>query len=214
MLQQELETLTNKLLEEANLVKEMLEKGVMLITTKDDSIYESMKELEQRVNEMEVEIENRVIELLARFQPEAKDLRTLIAIVKINNDLERIADHSVNISQDASYLLGYKDIPEEICEMAQKCKEMLSRSIEAFKNLNDKEALKICSDDRIIDDYKKSITLKLLSEIRKSPQDTSVLYSLLLIAKNLERIGDLSTNICEDVIYMIKGKSIKHMHLT
>ena len=161
---------------------------------------------------LEIEIEEFCLRLLALHQPQAGDLRFIVATMKINNDLERIGDLAVNIAKITRYLLKVPITkpPSKISEMAKAAQGMLKDSINAFVNKDAKLAKDVCARDDEVDNLNKQIFMDFLKAVSADEKTIERAVDLILIAKNLERIADHSTNICEDVIYFVEGKTIKH----
>ncbi|MSR01303.1 MAG: phosphate signaling complex protein PhoU [Gemmatimonadetes bacterium] len=161
---------------------------------------------------MEVEVEEQCLSLLALQQPMAKDLRLLVAGIKIANDLERVGDHAVNIAQSADRLAKHRPItPEpEILEMARLAREMLSDALEAFVRDDANAGRAICLRDDKVDALNRSMFRILLTHMMEDPHSIGSGLELLLVSRNLERIADLATNVGEDVVFLVEGKSIKH----
>lgn len=164
------------------------------------------------IDAMEVEIEEKCLNLLALQQPMAKDLRLLVSAIKISNDLERVGDHAVNIAQSAERIMQSRPItPEpEIVEMARVAREMLSDVLEAFVRGDSATAREVCLRDDKVDALNRSVFRILLTHMMEDPHSIGAAMGLLLVSRNLERIGDLATNIGEDVVFLVEGKSIKH----
>ncbi len=164
------------------------------------------------IDAMEVEIEEKCLNLLALQQPMAKDLRLLVSAIKISNDLERVGDHAVNIAQSAERIMQSRPItPEpEIVEMARVAREMLSDVLEAFVRGDSASAREVCLRDDKVDALNRSVFRILLTHMMEDPHSIGAAMGLLLVSRNLERIGDLATNIGEDVVFLVEGKSIKH----
>ena len=164
------------------------------------------------IDSMEVEIEEKCISLLALQQPMARDLRMLMAAGKIANDLERVGDHAVNIAQSALRLSQSRPItPEpEIVEMARLARLMLSDSLESFIRSDAAAARDVCRRDDMVDALHRSVFRILLTHMMEDPHQISNGMELFLVSRNLERIADLATNIAEDVVFLVEGKSIKH----
>jgi phosphate transport system protein len=161
---------------------------------------------------MEVEIEEQSINLLALQQPMAKDLRTLTSALKIATDLERVGDHAVNIAQSAIRLTQSRPIaPEpEIVEMARLSREMLSDALEAFVRGDAQAGRAVCLRDDKVDALHRSVFRILLTHMMEDPHVIGAGMELFLVSRNLERVADLATNIGEDVVFLVEGKSIKH----
>lgn len=164
------------------------------------------------IDSMEVGIEEDCIDLLALQQPMARDLRMLVAAIKIANDLERVGDHAVNLAQSAERLEQARPIaPEpEIIEMARLAREMLSDSLEAFVRGDAAAGREICLRDDKVDALNRSVFRILLTHMMEDPHVIGAAMELFLVSRNLERVADLATNIAEDVVFLVEGKSIKH----
>jgi phosphate transport system protein len=213
MLRQQIDALKSRLVMYARLVEEMMEGAVRAFQDgKADALRRIIDESEKRVNELEIELEEECTVLIAQYQPRAKDLRTVIMALGITNDLERMGDHAVNIAQAGLSLLeGPAPRPlATIPRMAGETIRMVDQSIQAYIGEQAGLAQKVCADDSIVDDLATETLTELISSMASDPSTIQQGLSLLRIAGNLERIADLSTNICEDVIYMVEGRVIKH----
>ena len=164
------------------------------------------------VDALEVEIEEAVVRLLATQQPMARDLRFLMAAMKIANDLERVGDHAVNIAESAERLLAHRPIaPEpEIVEMARQARTMLADALEAFVRGDAQAGRSICRRDDSVDALHHNVFRILLTHMMEDPHIIGAGMDLFLVSRNLERVADLATNIAEDVVFLVEGKSIKH----
>ena len=164
------------------------------------------------IDNMEVEIEDRCINLLALQQPMARDLRMLTSALKIANDLERVGDHAVNIAESTQRLLETRPItPEpEIIEMARLARRMLSDALEAFIRGDATAGREVCRRDEKVDALHRSVFRILLTHMMEDPHTIGAGMDLFLVSRNLERVADLATNIGEDVVFLVEGKSIKH----
>jgi phosphate transport system protein len=164
------------------------------------------------IDGMEVGIEEDCIDLLALQQPMARDLRMLVAAIKIANDLERVGDHAVNLAQSAERLERSRPIaPEpEIIEMARLAREMLSDALEAFVRGDAAAGREVCLRDDKVDALNRSVFRILLTHMMEDPHVIGAAMELFLVSRNLERVADLATNIAEDVVFLVEGKSIKH----
>jgi phosphate transport system protein len=167
---------------------------------------------DRTIDAMEVEIEEQCINLLALQQPMARDLRMLTSALKIANDLERVGDHAVNIAQSAERLATNRPItPEpEIIEMARLARGMLSDALEAFIRGDAAAGREVCRRDDKVDALHRSVFRILLTHMMEDPHMISAGMELFLVSRNLERVADLATNIGEDVVFLVEGKSIKH----
>jgi phosphate transport system protein len=164
------------------------------------------------IDHLEIEVEETVIRLLATQQPMARDLRFLTAAMKIANDLERVGDHAVNIAQSAERLNQSRPIaPEpEIIEMARLARDMLSDALEAFIRGDAAAGREVCLRDDKVDQLHRSVFRILLTHMMEDPHMIGAGMELFLVSRNLERVADLATNIGEDVVFLVEGKSIKH----
>ncbi len=167
---------------------------------------------DRAIDNMEMEVEEQCINLLALQQPMARDLRMLTSALKIANDLERVGDHAVNIAQSAARLAEARAIaPEpEIIEMARLSREMLSDALEAFIRGDAAAGRDVCLRDDKVDALHRSVFRILLTHMMEDPHTISTGMELFLVSRNLERVADLATNIGEDVVFLVEGKSIKH----
>jgi phosphate transport system protein len=167
---------------------------------------------DQALDAEEVAIEETVIELLATQQPMARDLRFLTAAMKIASDLERVGDHAVNIAQSALQLrkhLTLAPVPELI-EIARLSRKMLADALEAFIRGDAEAARAVRQRDDAVDILHRSIFRLMLTHMMEDPRSISGGIEMVLVSRNLERVGDLATNIAEDVVFMVEGRSIKH----
>lgn len=167
---------------------------------------------DRRIDAHETAIEAQCLELLALQQPMAGDLRMITAALKIANDLERVGDHAVNIAQATLRLLDARPIaPEpELVEMARLARQMLSDAIEAFVRGDASSARAVCLRDDAADALRDSVFRILLTHMMADPPTIGAGIQLFLVSRNLERVADLATNIAEDVVFLVEGKSIKH----
>lgn len=213
MIEEKIRELKEKLSAQAGLVERMVAKSMeALLEKRENLIKEVIEKDEEMVNETEIEIEDFSLTLLARYQPQASNLRTITAIIKINNDLERIGDHAVNIAESARFLISKPKVKPliDLPRMAEIVREMLKDSLDSFANGNDELAVNVCRRDDEVDGLLDQITRELLTYMMGDPSTIERALKLILIAKNLERIADLTTNIAEEVIFMAKGKVIRH----
>ncbi len=213
MLEEKLTILRKELIEYGTLVEHMIEQTITGLIKKDRVFLNDVIEKdEKKANESEITIEELCITMIAQFEPKAKDLRTILMGLKINNDLERVADHAVNIAESSLFLIErpfvkpFIDVPR----MAQESIGMLKDSIDAFVKESSQLAYDVCGRDSIVDFLEEQILRELITYMASDPSTIERSMKILTIAKNLERIADLSTNISEDVIYMVDGRNIKH----
>ena len=211
-LRSELEKLKNELLDLSTQVHGSLNKAVLSVKNLDQTIAREVIEQDSIIDHAEVEVEEDCLKILALHQPVANDLRFVVASLKINSDLERIGDLAVNISERTIYLgkAPPVKVPFDFGKMSEKVSLMLKRSIDAFINQDVKLAHTIWQSDDEVDQINSEMYNVVYAEIRRSPNDVESLIHYLSISRHLERIGDYATNICEDVIYMVEGKIVRH----
>ena len=208
----ELEKTKKMILTLGAMAEERVHLAVKAIRKKDPEIAKKIISLDYELDEMEVDIEEDCLKILALYQPVAIDLRFLIAMIKINNDLERIGDEAVNIAQRVG-TIAKSEQPKTTFDysvMAEKTERMLKMSLDALVNMDTDIAFKVT----IIDDEVDAIKDHVYSHIKKAIDEHldrgSYLINLLLISRHLERIADHATNIAEEVIYMVEGEIIRH----
>jgi len=213
-LTEETSKLKKMLFEMASSVEEMIAKSIKALEENNMILAEDVIKSDEKVNEMEIEIDNQCIRILALLHPEAEDLRTVTMIMKINNDLERIGDHAVNIAEMALYLADKPPVKPliDIPKMAEKAIEMLQESLDAFVNKDAELAVQVCNKDDEVDALEPQIVRELVTYMISDPQTIDRALTLILIARGLERVADLATNIAEDAYYMASGKILKHHH--
>lgn len=208
----QLDTLQERLLEMAGIVESVIARGMQAVMDRDAEVIQELRLEDDRVDELEIEIDERVMELLALQQPMAKDLRQIITTNKISNDLERMGDHGVNIANAARRLADTHPLPEirELEEMAEITREMVSDSLAAYVSRNAGTARMVCATDDKVDDLRRSMYRILVTHMLEDQKRLSGALELLLVSQNLERIADLATNISEDVVFLVEGRTIKH----
>jgi phosphate transport system protein len=161
---------------------------------------------------MEVGVEEDCLKILALHQPVAIDLRFIVAVLKINNDLERIGDLAVNIAERSAFLSKHPPVGLSLglIEMVDKVQDMLKHSLDALIGLSSGLAQEVCASDDAVDAMNRQMYIKIQDAIRKNPEQLESLIHLLSVSRHLERIADHATNIAEDVIYMVEGQIARH----
>ena len=209
----EISRLKDSLLELSAEVEKSISFSGKALTDFDEIMAKQIITNDQRINDLEVNIEEDCLKILALYQPVAHDLRTVIAILKINNDLERMADLATNICR---YMLKIKEygiitVSENFKPMFANCLEMVRNCIDAFMNEDVSLATEVCAQDQIVDDLNVKIITEIQNEIMKDDKETikSLLF-MLSVCRTVERIADYATNIAEDVYYMVSGKIVRH----
>ncbi|MBN1256572.1 MAG: phosphate signaling complex protein PhoU [Planctomycetes bacterium] len=212
ILQKELEKLKKKLLGLSAIVEDNLHMAIRAVENRDLELAQEVEERDCQIDEMEIEVEEECLKILALHQPVAIDLRFLIAILKINNDLERIGDQAVNISHKVKYLRENLEVKVnfDFQAMFEKVQKMLHTCLDALINLDAELARSVCAMDNDVDRMKHDLPKEAFAIIKDQPDKVRSLFALLGVARNLERIADLATNISEDVIYMVEGTIIRH----
>lgn len=211
--EEDLKKLREDILTMGGLVEDQIQKAVRSLVDRDSPLAETIIQRDHEVNRLDVEIDDLCIRLLALHQPAARDLRFITTALKITTDLERIGDMAVNICERAlelnrePQLKPYIDIPR----MAQISQRMIRESLDAFVREDTDLALKVCKDDQQVDDLNSQIFREVISFMIGDPQTINRAMKISSISKYLERIADHATNIAEMVIFMVKGKSIRHL---
>jgi phosphate transport system protein len=208
----ELEKTKKMILTLGAMAEERLHLAIKAIRKKDASIAQKIIMSDYELDEMEVDIEEECLKILALYQPVAIDLRFLIAMIKINNDLERIGDEAVNIAQRVG-IIAKRDQPQTTFDysvMAEKTEKMLKMSLDALVNMDTDIAFKVSILDDEVDTIKDKVYDHVKNAIDFHMDRGGYLINLLLISRHLERIADHATNIAEEVIYMVEGEIIRH----
>lgn len=211
--EEELKELHLKILEMGGLVEKQIANALIALVARDDGQARLIIDRDHSVNRMDVEIDDFCIRLLALHQPAAKDLRLITTGLKITTDLERVGDMAVNVCERVLELNQEPPLtaPVDIQRMSEVAQRMLRQSLDAFVREDVDLALAVCRDDDSIDALNSQIFSELIQCMVEEPRTISRAIRLLFIAKYLERIADHATNIAELVVYMVKGKSIRHM---
>ena len=211
--EQELEELKQRLLWMAGLAEKSVHQAVQALFEKNEDMARKVLEEESTINEMQIEIDDRVLRLLALQQPMAVDLRFILSISRINNDLERIGDQAVNISQSALRVLRHPQVKPyvDLPRMSALAEGMVRDSLNALVQRDAEMARSVLVRDDEVDRLRDQIFRELLTYMMENSAVIFPAFELILVAKNLERIGDHATNIAEDVIYMVAGRDVRHL---
>ncbi len=209
---QELDLLQERLMTMAGMAEALVGEAFQAVEQKDRKAAKGIREKDRAIDDLEMEIEEQVTELLALHQPVATDLRQVISALKMSNDLERVGDHAVNIARAAKRLSKAPPIPEthELAEMAVIARAMLSDALAAYIARDVGTARVVCLTDDRVDDLRKSLFRIVLTYMLEEPRMISGALEVLRISQSLERVADLATNIAEDVVFLVQGKSGKH----
>lgn len=208
----ELEKIKKMILSLGALVEERVRRIATAITERDADLAQELIRSDFEIDEMEVEIEEECLKIMALHQPVAIDLRFLVAVIKINNDLERIADETVNIAQRIKTMT--KDRPASFAfdydPMSAEVENMLKLSLDALVNMDVDTAFKVVTMDDGVDSIHRQVYQLICDEMAHHPDQMAFLINFYLISRHLERIGDHATNIAEEVIYLIEGEIVRH----
>ncbi|MCX6829757.1 MAG: phosphate signaling complex protein PhoU [candidate division Zixibacteria bacterium] len=211
-LQREIEKLKKKILSLCASVEENVRMAVKSIEDRDAALAERVVGQDPEIDQSEVDLEEDCLKILALHQPVAIDLRFIIAVLKINSDLERIGDLAVNIAERAQFLSTQPRIaiPFDLDALAEKTQDMLKKSLDSLVNLNTALARDVCRTDDDVDEINREMYDLVKDAIRAHPEQLDILIPYLSVSRYLERIADHATNIAEDVIYMIEGVITRH----
>jgi phosphate transport system protein len=208
----ELDRVKQTVLAMSALVEDQIRLAMRALIERDDSLARRVMELERRVNDYDVEIDGKCIELLALYQPAASDLRFITTAMKIVTDLERMGDQAEGIARRAielnrePQLKPYIDLPR----MAERAQSMVKSSLDAFVTRDTRLARQVCASDDEVDALNEQIFRELLTYMTSDPSTIPRAIALILIARCLERIGDHATNVAEMVIYLVESKLVRH----
>ena len=211
-LQKDIEALKEKIIKMGEYVEDRVYQATMSIINRDNALAQAVINGDAEIDTIEVSIEEESLKLLALYQPVAVDLRFIIAVMKINNDLERVGDLAVNIAERSAFLATQDPIefPFDLRAMAEKAEAMLSRSIDALINLDVKEAHRIRSEDDQVDAYNREMYARIKEDLLSQPGNINALLHAVSIGRHLERIADHATNIAEEVIYLVEARIVRH----
>ncbi len=208
----QLDRLQQRLLEMAGRAEELVRMAMEGLSGRDASMTEVVRGADDRIDELEVEMDERVLELLALQHPMAGDLRLVFVALKASNDIERIGDHAVNIAKASQRIAQHPPLPAimEIWEIGGQVRRMLGKALDAMVNRDVEMARMVIDEDRRVDDLRTSAFRIIVSYMLEQPRYITPGLDTILVVQNLERIGDLATNIAEDVVFLVEGRSIKH----
>lgn len=208
----EIEQLKRQILAMSAQVEESVILAVKALLTRDEELAQQVIRGDFDVDKVEVEVEEEALKILALHQPVATDLRFLTAVLKINNDLERIGDLATNIAKRAVKICKEPAlaVPDELSQAATRVRDMVHDSLNAFVNFDAEPARSVCGSDDEVDQLCRQVRRFVEDQIRKNPACISVCLDMLLASRNIERIGDHATNIAEDVVYLVEGNIVRH----
>lgn len=208
----EVERLKRMILSLSAVVEENLRRAVRAVEERREKLAAEVLRTDLDIDQSEVEVEEECLKILALHQPVAIDLRFIVAVLKINNDLERIGDLAVNIAERAMYLSakGTNGDTLNFSEMAHLTLTMLEKSLDSLVNMDARLAREVCSSDDEVDAMNRKAYDFVKQEVRSNSGEIDSLIHLLSVSRHLERVADLTTNIAEDVIYMVEGTIVRH----
>jgi phosphate transport system protein len=211
-LQQEIEQLQTKLLELVATAKDAVEKAVKSVDDRDAKLAQAVVDGDVEIDRAEVNLEEDCLKILALYQPVATDLRLIVSVMKINNDIERIGDLAVNIAERTLFLCTAPPVeaPSDLAEMRAKALAMLTGSLDSLVRRDTKRAREVRAGDDEVDDLNRQVFREFSAAVRKNPDHVECLLSYLSVGRHLERIADYATNIAEDVIYLMEGEIVRH----
>jgi phosphate transport system protein len=207
-----LETIKKRILTLGSMVEDLVHDSVQAVDRVDADLADRIIKRDREINETEVDIEEECLKVLALHQPVAVDLRFIIAVIKINNELERIGDQAVNIAQRVQVIAKRPKPPFwfDYSEMGEKAQKMLRMSLDALVNMDVDLAYRVITMDDEVDQIKSDAYDKIKQAIQDLPERVGYYINLLLISRHLERLADHATNIAEEVIYLVEGEIFRH----
>jgi phosphate transport system protein len=211
-IERQIEGLKERILRVGTLVEEAISKSITALINHDSALGQRVIMNDEEIDRMEVEVEEECLKILALYQPVAADLRFVVAVLKINNDLERMGDLARNIAKRVTQLAAGRpyELPREIRTMAMQAQEMVKQCLDAVVNGDPALARQIRAEDDIVDDARLEVRRQVMRSIKDDPEALESLLWINSVSKHIERIADMATNIAEDVIYMVEGEIIRH----
>ncbi len=208
----EIENLKKEILTLGGMAESAVREAVAAIDNRDENAAQSVIDNDTKLDEMEVQIEEDCLKTLALYQPVATDLRFIVAVLKINSDLERVGDLAVNVAERAVFLATQPplDATFDLPAMGGKAQEMLKKSLDALVRLNAQQAYEVLAADDEVDAMNRRMYHTVQDGIVAHPDQTESLIHMLSASRHIERIADHATNVAEDVIYMIEGVIVRH----
>ena len=204
--------LKERILRVGTLVEEAISKSITALINRDVALAQRVMASDEEIDRMEVEVEEECLKILALYQPVAADLRFVVAVLKINNDLERMGDLAENIAKRASQLASGNayELPPEIRVMAKQAQDMVKQCLDAVVNGDPALARQVREEDDAVDAARQKIRRRVMQGIKESPDNAESLLRINSVSKHIERIADMATNIAEDVVYMVEGDIVRH----
>lgn len=210
--QREIENLKKLILSLGAIVEEQIQRSLLALERRDSDLADEVISRDREVDSLEILIEEECLKILALYQPVAKELRFVVAVLKMNNDLERMGDLASNIARRARYLSKKEkiDLIPEFANVGDKVQLMVKKSLDALVNTDINLAHEVIAADDEVDKLTKQMLKRTINAIEKDSDKTKEYFSIRSISKNLERIADSATNIAEDVVYLCSGEIIRH----
>jgi phosphate transport system protein len=211
-IERQIENLKERILRLGTLVEEAISKSITALINRETALAQRVMANDVDIDAMEVEVEEECLKILALYQPVAADLRFVVAVLKINNDLERMGDLARNIAKRVTQLEGGDpyDLPPEIRMMATQAQEMVRQCLDAVVKRDPALARQVREEDDIVDEARQRIQRRVLQGIKDRPENVENLLRINSVSKHIERIADMATNIAEDVVYMVEGDIVRH----
>jgi phosphate transport system protein len=210
--QREIENLKKLILSLGAIVEEQIQRAMLALERRDAEMADEVILKDREIDSLEIVIEEECLKILALYQPVAKELRFVVAVLKMNNDLERMGDLASNIAKRARYLSKREkiDLISDFAPVAEKVQSMVKKSLDSLVNTDVNLAREVCAADDEVDRLTKQMLKRTISANEKNPERSKDYVSVRTISKNLERIADSATNIAEDVVYLCSGDIIRH----
>jgi phosphate transport system protein len=211
---EELEDIRSRVLAMGGLVEEQLRQAMQALEELNAELARRVVDNDVMVNTMEVSIDEECAQILAKRQPAASDLRLVVAVIKTITDLERIGDEAERIACAATelvdYYLGAEKLFTQIYTLGQHVRAMLHGALDAFTHMDTDKAVEVWREDRFVDREYEALIRELMTYMMEDPQSIPAIVKAIFVARAIERIGDRASNICEYVIYLVKGKDVRH----
>ncbi|MFY8222345.1 MAG: phosphate signaling complex protein PhoU [Pirellulales bacterium] len=211
-IERQIDQLKEKILRVGTLVEEAFSKAITALINRDIALAQRVMASDEEIDRMEVEVEEECLKILALYQPVAADLRFVVAVLKINNDLERMGDLARNIAKRVAQLANGPtvELPPEIRTMAMLAQDMVKQCLDAVVNADPTLARQVREEDDAVDEARQHIRRRILQGIKAHPEQLENLLRINSVSKHIERIADMATNVAEDVIYMVEGDIVRH----
>ena len=210
-IERQIESLKERILRVGTLVEEAISKSITALINRDVPLAQRVMANDEEIDRMEVEVEEECLKILALYQPVAADLLFVVAVLKINNDLERMGDLAKNIAKRVAQLAGQTiDLPAEIRSMAMQAQEMVKQCLDAVVRGDPALARQVREEDDAVDAARQRVQRRVMAGIKADPENAESLLRINSVSKHIERIADMATNIAEDVVYMVECDIVRH----